>query len=97
MNTVLIIALIVQAIWYTMQDGEIFGKLGNWLHANLPKKLHSPVFDCPVCMTPWYGTILYWSWPGSPYVWGWLVTVLAAMGLQVVIGKLSPPKDADND
>lgn len=53
------ICFAVVAIWYTMRPGEIFGKLGDWLGQNLPEKIHSPVFSCPVCMFPWYGVPLY--------------------------------------
>lgn len=82
---VFICSFIVFAIWYSMQEGEIFGRLGRWLE-NLPEWMHNPVFDCPVCMTPWYGTVIYWIvWGGS--VKEWLVVIIAAMGLSAIIVK----------
>lgn len=95
MEIVLIIALFVQAIHYTMQEGEIFAALGDWFYKHLPKKIHQPVFDCPVCMTPWYGTAIYFILPGPESFFGWLVAVIPAMGLQAVIGKMSPDKDTE--
>lgn len=80
-----IISLIVLAIHYTMQDGEIFGKLGNWFANHLPHAIHQPVFDCNVCMTPWYGSALYVIIYGMN--WQWPVVVIAAMGLNVLYNK----------
>jgi hypothetical protein len=93
-ESILIISFIVFAVWYTMQPGEIFGRLGDWLERKLPIKLHPPVFECPVCMVPYYGSAVYWL------VWGvswqhWIVCVIAAMGLNVVLNKLFPP-DCDD-
>ena len=87
-----LISAIVFAIHYTMKEGEIFEKLGDWLFVHFPKKLHSPIFECPVCMCPWYGTILYWA------IWGcsvkeWLVVIIAAMGLNSVIVNFFPKDD----
>lgn len=95
-----IIALSVFAIYYTMQPGEIFGKLGDWFSKHLPSAIHSPVFDCPVCMTPWYGSLLYALMIGFHDFWSWFMAVIPAMGLNAVLVKLFPDKDkadADND
>ncbi len=77
-----IISLIVLAIWYTMQDGEIFGRLGNWLSITAPSWIQNPLYDCPVCMVPYYGAVvcLILGWP----VW----LVIPAMGLNVIIVKV---------
>lgn len=89
---IIIIFLLVLSIWYTMQEGEIFEALGKWLKKVLPEKLHPPVFECNVCMTFWHGSILYWAIPWEhSFVW-WMPVVISAMGLQVVLNKLSPKK-----
>lgn len=85
-----IIALLVLSIWYTMQEGEIFGKLGTFFYNHLPKKIHQPVFDCPICMTFWYGSAIYILLYGVN--WMWPVVVITAMGFNIVINKLSPDK-----
>jgi hypothetical protein len=91
MIQIIIVFLLVLSIWYTMQPGEIFGKLGLWLGVKLPANLHPPVFECNVCMTPWYGSVIYWLLFHND-VADWIVTVIAAMGMQVVLNKLSPKK-----
>jgi hypothetical protein len=42
-------------------------------------------------MTPWYGSVLYWVLYDNG-VKDWLITIIAAMGMQVVLNKLSPKK-----
>lgn len=85
-----IIAMLVLSIWYTMKEGEIFEVLGNWFEHNLPSVVHQPVFACPVCMSPWYGSLLYiLLWGVS---WQWPVVVICTMGINVSINKLSPDK-----
>lgn len=91
MTEIIVIALIVFAIHYTMQDGEIFSFLGD-LFNRLPRALHNPTYECPVCMTPWYGSALYWLVFHVSII-DWIVTVIAAMGLNAVILKLAPDKD----
>lgn len=104
----LIIALIVLSIHYTMLDGEIFGKLGNWFAKNLPAKIHPSVFECNVCMTPWYGTPLYFLLfqKGTPLYlmifgkgdapwWYIFPTLLVAMGINVVINKWAPKEEIE--
>lgn len=84
MTKIIIIALIIDAIHYTLMDGEIFGWLGKWLYETLPEWLHEPVFYCNICMTPWYGSLLMLAiWQ----TWCWWI-VLAAMGLNVVINTI---------
>lgn len=78
---IIIISLIVTGIWYTLQEGEIFGRIGNWLHTRLPSWALNPVVECVVCMAPWYGAVicLIMGWP--------LWLVIPAMGLNVIIDK----------
>lgn len=86
------ISMMVFAIHYTMQEGEIFGFVGKWLHDWLPPKYHQPVFECPVCMAPWYGTLIYWIfWHQGKKEW--IICIIAAMGLNAVLMKLFPDKE----
>lgn len=87
-----IISFLVFAIWYTMLPGEIFGRLGRWLEKHLPHYLHNPVFDCPVCQVPWYGSAMYWIIWGSSWQ-EWPVVVISAMGLNVILTRFFPNKD----
>lgn len=105
---IFIISFWVFSIHYTMQEGEIFGKLGDWLYEHLPKKLHDPVFECVVCMCFWHGSIVYWLffadmkieslWPIKiiiPFysIEDWILLVIAAMGLNVILVKFFPHDD----
>lgn len=89
----LIIALLILSIFYTMQDGEIFEGLGKLFTKHLPEAIHPAVFACNVCMTPWYGTALYWLIPWQKLnltVSNWLewpVVIIGAMGINIVINK----------
>lgn len=82
-----IISLLVLSIHYTMQEGEIFGGLGRWFENNLPYQIHPPVFDCNVCMTPWYGSVIYVLIWGVN--WQWPVVVIAAMGLGIMYNRIN--------
>ena len=55
----IIISLIVLAIHATTWQYMIFNELAHWLRKHLPLWLQNPLFDCPFCMTPYYGTLLY--------------------------------------
>lgn len=86
-GTAFTISLLVLSIHYTMQEGEIFGGLGKFFENHLPYQIHPPLFDCNVCMTPWYGSIIY------VLVWGvnwqWPIVVIAAMGLNILYNRIN--------
>lgn len=92
-----IIAFLVLSIWYTMQDGEIFGFMQKYSHW----KIAPALFDCNVCMTPWYGSALYWIIPWQKLnlqessLIGWPIVVICAMGINAVINKLAPKDNVD--
>lgn len=89
-----IIALLVLSIWYTMQEGEIFGFMQQFDHW----KIAPALFDCNVCMTPYYGSALYWLIPWQMLnlpeasLIGWPIVVISAMGINAALNKLSPDK-----
>lgn len=85
---IIITSLLVMAIWATMWEGMIFGFVRKWGERNLGK-LREPVYDCPICMTFWYGSgVYYLLWRNS---WiEWAIVVVAAMGLNAVLVKLFP-------
>lgn len=87
LTQIIIISLLVRAIHYTMQEGEIFGKLGDWFEKNTPESIHPPLFGCNVCMTPWYGSVLFLIIYGPSLAWP--IVVIAAMGLQSAINLLN--------
>lgn len=79
------------AIWFSMQEGEIFHGLAKFYEKTFPESIQKPLHECPICLTPWYGSLIYVLIWGAN--WQWPVVVLTAMGLNVVIVKLWPEKD----
>lgn len=53
------IALIVFFIHACYQEEMIFHWAAKWFEEILPEFLHKPVFSCPICMTPYYGAVIY--------------------------------------
>ena len=58
LTSAFIIALIVYFIKATTWKGMIFYGVIEKLNG-LPKKLKKPLFECPICMTPWWGIVIY--------------------------------------
>lgn len=83
----LIIALLVLCIHYTMQPGEIFARVGDFLERKLPMWMHKPVFDCPVCMSFWHGGAIAWA-----FGFNWL-SIFIAMGFNIVLNRLTDARD----
>ena len=83
------VSLAVFALWYCFQEGEILGVAQN---IKL-RKFADPVRDCPVCMVPYWGSVIYWIWVGGS-LGDYVITILCAMGLNVVITGLWPEKNA---
>lgn len=99
-----IIAFMVYFVKVTSWKGHIFEKQGTWLEKNLPEKLYKPLIGCPVCMTPYWGTIIYslahfLSVPGfEVYTLAVLVmTIFAAAGINSVILMFNKLYDAAKD
>lgn len=47
-------------IYICYRPHMIFGFLNNFYKKYTPEVIWKPLFDCPWCMSPWYGTLLYW-------------------------------------
>ena len=75
------ISLIVLFLHATTWDGNIFAGIKTIIK---PKgNLYKPLYGCPICMTPYYGSFIYYlyfyqSWQN------WVLTVFTAAGLSVV-------------
>lgn len=76
-------------------QGMIFGKPAAAMREILPEWLTKPLFDCPVCMAPWWGVYILLGLrlldldPTEGHIWPetvlfWLLSVSAAGGLNVV-------------
>lgn len=95
----LIISLLVLFIHATTWKGMI----NEWVKRFIKPKtmLHKPVYGCPICMSPYWGTGLYWLIYGFSWQ-GWLLVVFTAAGISVLYvllidikGYLKPKKNKD--
>lgn len=91
MLQIFIVSTIVFALWYSFKDGEIFGAFQK---VNL-RKFANPLRDCPVCMTPWYGTLIYFLYtdPGLAHFRDLVFTIIPAMGVNVILIMFFPDKE----
>lgn len=81
-----IVAMIVMAIHAVFIPGMIFGFVRK-LFENAPEWVKNPLFDCPVCMTPWWGFLAYSLFFGV----GWndfVAVIMAAMGINFLLSML---------
>lgn len=99
-ENIIIIALFVYAISATAWDDHIFQKVGDWAEENLPEKIYKPFIGCPICMVPWWGTVIYLVADvlGVPSFqdarWFMILgTVIAAMGVNALIVKITGALD----
>lgn len=86
-----IIASIVLFIHSCTWDGMIFGKVKNFIKPE--GMFYKPVYGCPICMTPWWGTLIYWLFFHIS-LQDWILTVGTASGLSVVSICLLALRDA---
>lgn len=88
-DTIFIVAFTVLFIHITFWEGMIFESIGKLLKS-LPNYIRKPLYDCPICMTPWWGSVLLligqlnnlWhihNW------FEWIVILFAAAGINAVL------------
>lgn len=58
LNAALIIAFIVYFLRATTWKGMIFFPLAERAK-NFPDYIKKPLYECPICMTPWWGVAIY--------------------------------------
>jgi hypothetical protein len=101
LEKILITSFLVFAINATMWEGMIFEGIQKFYWKLMAKwgvseeravYWSKPIFGCPICQTPWYGTVIFiLIWPWNVKIW--LVTIIGAMGLNAILTKLFPPED----
>ena len=85
--------IVITAAWSwgfynAFQEGQIFGRAGDWLRENVPAYFLKPIIGCPVCMPSIHGTCLYLYFTGAPS-WGlWIATIVCASGINFVIKEI---------
>lgn len=54
------VAFVVMFLHVTTWKGEIFGFVSGALK-NWPEKIKKPLFACPICMCPWWGSVILFT------------------------------------
>ncbi len=65
----------------TTWEGMIFGKINNIIKPE--SILYKPVYACPICMTPWWGTIIYLLFFHISFI-DWVLTIGCAGGFSTL-------------
>jgi hypothetical protein len=79
--TALIISLIVLFLHATTWDGHIFEGIKKVIKP--VGKIYKPIYGCPICMTPWWGSIIYLLFFKVGFE-HWLLTIGTASGFSVL-------------
>lgn len=80
----LIISFIILAGHSFTWDGQIFAGLKKLISPS--KKISKPLYGCPICMTPWWGTLFYiicFSGLDQDLI-EWFVVIATATGFSVI-------------
>jgi len=78
-------ACMITAIWVTLQEGMIFGKLRPYLDKIESEYIRKPLYECLICMASIHGL---WMWF---IIWGGEITfdlvpyLLATCGILTII------------
>jgi len=80
-------------VWFVyacFQPKMIFSFVRNWFDSDgVPGWIKSPLYDCAICMAPWWGSLFYGSvWGGS--VREWVIVGFCVGGLNTILVKLFP-------
>lgn len=84
------VALIVFFIHSLFWEGMILSFIAETLF-EIPTFIKKPLFECVICMTPWYGLVIYFfcarlsAWDGS--VFSVVITLLVASGINAVLSQ----------
>jgi len=85
-----IIAMIVLLIHACSWQGMIFEGVKKLIKPE--GHIYKPIYGCPICMTPYYGTIMYLLFFRLSFV-DWLLTIGTAAGMSVISVILIDIKD----
>lgn len=89
LEIIIVIALFVWGIHVVFWNSMILGFVSRWLMYRIPTWLQKILYACPICMTPYYGSLLYWlRWHDN--ILDWAICIISAMGLSGIIVTLIP-------
>lgn len=85
-------SIIVQFIYACFWEGMVLGKVAGWLSDKIPYWMQKPIFDCPICMTPYYSVIfaliLHYTGLFSIPIAANIIVVLLASGFSTIFSTL---------
>lgn len=83
-----IIAFAVLFIHCATREGMLLGKVAYYF-GDAPDWMKMPLYECPVCMTPWWGTwFLFCGWfvgDISMTIYQTIMTLLCAGGINSIV------------
>ncbi len=82
-----IVFCIVITIWACMLPNMLLGWIGDYGDKHFPNWLKSIVFDCSICMMPYYGSAAYWIIFGQGWM-EWVLVILVGMGMATIFVKM---------
>lgn len=85
-----IISCIVLFFHFTSWDKQIFSKIKKLVPPENP--ISKPLYGCPVCMTPWWGSAIYWIFFHEG-IRDYLLSLGVAAGLAVIYAILITMKN----
>lgn len=87
---IIIMTLVAQGVFTSMQEGMILEPLKNLLAKFIKEPLAHSFYSCPRCMVSVHGTLALlacWRFGMSVEWWLWPVYALGAVGLQELIDR----------
>lgn len=84
------VALVILFLHVTTWEAQIFGPFAKKYLSRLPEWIKKPLYDCPICMAPWWGSLILatGNWVGitEAHNWfGWILIVFGAGGLNTLL------------
>jgi hypothetical protein len=89
---VVLVALWCWGFHNAFEEGEIFGKIGDWLYNRFPEYWLKPLIGCPICMVSVHGTIWFLLTQDWHFL-TWIMFIVSASGLNYVIHNFFPKND----
>lgn len=83
---IFVTSCVIFAIYGTMIKGMIFDFISDYVARKFSTGVQKIVYDCPICMCPYYGSVFYWLVYHNS-VKEWIIVIIASMGLNTIIIK----------
>lgn len=87
----LISSLVILFFHATTWEGHIFSVIKKIIKPDW--KISKPLYGCPICMSPYYGTIFYLVVDRDPSIFEWLALIFTTGGFSVLWVLLISIKD----